>query len=84
MSTWVIAGAIGYAAYRELYRLPPLGANSTYTTVSGFASGGFMADQLQVIYSETFHGAGMINSGPFALLHYGNQTELDVFIKPNY
>jgi hypothetical protein len=47
-------------------------ADPIYTTASGFAGGGFMADQLQVIYSDTFHGAGMINAGPYSILHYVN------------
>jgi poly(3-hydroxybutyrate) depolymerase len=44
--------------------LPSMGANADYTTISGFSSGSFMADQLHVIYSETFKGGAFHAGGP--------------------
>jgi hypothetical protein len=44
MSTWAIIGGVLYASYNVVYRLPPMGADPIYNTVSGFAGGGFMAD----------------------------------------
>lgn len=45
--------------------LPPLGANATQTSVSGLSSGAFMAVQLQVAYSKTVVGAGVVAGGPY-------------------
>jgi hypothetical protein len=42
-----------------------MGADPDYTTVSGFSSGSFMADNLNVIYSSTFKAAGLIAGGPY-------------------
>ncbi|MEU7702941.1 PHB depolymerase family esterase [Streptomyces sp. NPDC039028] len=35
------------------------------TYVSGLSSGGFMANQLHVAYSEVFRGAGIFSAGPY-------------------
>jgi poly(3-hydroxybutyrate) depolymerase len=43
--------------------LPRLDITGVYVT--GVSSGGFMATQLQVAYSATFHGAGIIAAGPY-------------------
>ena len=43
--------------------LPHLDITGVY--VSGVSSGGFMATQLQVAYSATFDGAGIIAAGPY-------------------
>jgi Esterase PHB depolymerase len=43
--------------------LPRLDITGVYTT--GVSSGGFMATQLQVAYSATFDGAGIIAAGPY-------------------
>lgn len=45
--------------------LPRLGAEKNQVTVSGLSSGGFMAVQLHVAYSETFKGAGVVAGGPY-------------------
>jgi poly(3-hydroxybutyrate) depolymerase len=45
--------------------LPALGADAKQTSVSGLSSGAFMAVQLQVAYSNTFIGAGIIAGGPY-------------------
>ncbi|GAA4990242.1 PHB depolymerase family esterase [Kitasatospora paranensis] len=43
--------------------LPHLAITGSYVT--GVSSGGFMASQLQVAYSGTFQGAGVIAAGPY-------------------
>ena len=43
--------------------LPKLNITGVYVT--GVSSGGFMATQLQVAYSATFDGAGIIAAGPY-------------------
>lgn len=45
--------------------LPALGADPASTTVSGFSCGSFMASNLNVVYSETFKGAGLVAGGPY-------------------
>lgn len=41
------------------------GADAGGTTVSGLSSGGFMAVQLQVAYSASIAGAGVVAGGPY-------------------
>jgi len=41
------------------------GLNITGVYVTGVSAGGFMATQLQVAYSATFDGAGVIAAGPY-------------------
>jgi len=45
--------------------LPRLGADSQQTSVSGLSSGAFMAVQLQVAYSGSIVGAGVVAGGPY-------------------
>ena len=46
--------------------LPALVIDTTKTTVSGLSSGAYMAVQMHVAYSATFHtGAGIVAGGPF-------------------
>ena len=46
--------------------LPALVIDGTRTTVSGLSSGAFMAVQMHVAYSSTFHtGAGIVAGGPY-------------------
>ncbi|MFS2294521.1 MAG: hypothetical protein FWJ90_17800, partial [Actinomadura sp.] len=48
---------------------PTSGALGEYdisaTHVSGLSSGGFMANQLHVAYSDVFEGAGIFSAGPY-------------------
>jgi poly(3-hydroxybutyrate) depolymerase len=46
-------------------KLPFLGASKDLTTVSGISSGGYMAVQMHVVYSDMFKGAGIVAGGPF-------------------
>jgi len=50
-------------------------------TVSGFSAGGFMAVQLQVGFSETFGGAGVIAGGPFYCAQANVLTALSACMK---
>jgi len=56
----------GLAAPAEATTPPPLPhLNLTGAYVTGVSSGGFLATQLQVAYSGTFDGAGIIAAGPY-------------------
>ena len=48
--------------------LPHLGADPNNTTVSGLSSGGFMAVQYAVAYSDSTTGAGIIAGGPYGCI----------------
>ncbi len=53
---------------RSIASLGSLGSyniDKTKTTVAGISSGGFMAVQLQVAYSATFHFAAIYAGGPY-------------------
>ena len=45
--------------------LPAYGADPKQTSVSGLSSGAFMAVQLQVAYSASIVGAGVVAGGPY-------------------
>ena len=45
--------------------LPKLGADTAEVTVSGISSGGYMAVQFQVAYSQMVRGAGVLAGGPY-------------------
>lgn len=45
--------------------LPALGADAGQVSVSGLSSGAFMAVQLQVAYSRSIVGAGVVAGGPY-------------------
>lgn len=57
------AGLAGGSAAQAASGLPRLDITGVYVT--GVSSGGFMATQLQVAYSSTFDGAGIIAAGPY-------------------
>ncbi len=46
-------------------KLPAFKVDATQTTVSGLSSGAFMAVQLQVAYSASIQGAGVVAGGPY-------------------
>jgi poly(3-hydroxybutyrate) depolymerase len=59
-------GCVGLATPAQADTAPPLPQlNITADYVTGVSSGGFMATQLQVAYSGTFSGAGIIAAGPY-------------------
>jgi hypothetical protein len=45
--------------------LPALGALSDMTTISGFSSGGYMAHQMHIIFSQYYKGVGIAAGGPY-------------------
>lgn len=45
--------------------LPALGADAAQVSVSGLSSGAFMAVQMQVAYSRSIVGAGVVAGGPY-------------------
>jgi poly(3-hydroxybutyrate) depolymerase len=54
------------AALAHAAPLPALLVDASQTTVSGLSSGGYMAVQMHVAYSATFHaGAGIVAGGPY-------------------
>ena len=63
---------VGLWSYNRNLQLPPMGADQRFTTISGLAGGAQMADLIQVIYSSDFHGAAMINGGPYNSMHYSD------------
>jgi predicted esterase len=61
----VIAGFVTAAEAATPAALPGYGADPHQTSVSGLSSGAFMAVQLQVAYSRSIIGAGVIAGGPY-------------------
>lgn len=58
--------AIGAGVASAAVPLPQLNIDKTQTTVSGLSSGGYMAVQMHVAYSNTFKkGAGIVAGGPY-------------------
>ena len=57
--------ASAFAAAAAPPPLPAYGADAGKTTVSGLSSGAFMAVQLQVAYSASIAGAGVVAGGPY-------------------
>jgi poly(3-hydroxybutyrate) depolymerase len=60
-----LAGHVAAAAVAASPALPAYGADSHHTSVSGLSSGAFMAAQLQVAYSRSIVGAGIVAGGPY-------------------
>jgi predicted esterase len=57
--------ALASPATAEPGPLPAYGADAKQTSVSGLSAGAYMAVQLQVAYSASVIGAGVIAGGPF-------------------
>ncbi|MCU7555314.1 polyhydroxybutyrate depolymerase [Alteromonas sp. ASW11-19] len=45
--------------------VPPLNLDTSQITVSGLSSGGYMANQMHIAYSDWVKGAGIIAAGPY-------------------
>jgi poly(3-hydroxybutyrate) depolymerase len=60
-----LAGAVAAEAQPAPVELAGYGADGGKTTVSGLSSGAFMAVQLQVAYSGSIAGAGIVAGGPY-------------------
>jgi hypothetical protein len=63
--TWLALAVCGPARADSAPPLPALGADASQTSVSGLSSGAFMAVQLQVAYSASIVGAGVVAGGPY-------------------
>ncbi len=57
-----LGGAVGALAAAPL---PALGTDGAAVTVSGISSGGYMAVQFQVAFSQLVKGAGVLAAGPY-------------------
>ena len=62
-AAWALGLGLHAAAAAEA--LPSLAVDRSGVTVSGLSSGGYMAVQLQVAYSASFHGVAAIAAGPY-------------------
>lgn len=62
--------------------LPTLTLDAEETTVSGLSSGGFMAVQLQVAYSLSIAGAGVVAGGPYNCADHSIWRALHVCMSP--
>mmetsp|Transcript_9974 Transcript_9974/g.28040 ORF Transcript_9974/g.28040 Transcript_9974/m.28040 type:complete len:349 (+) Transcript_9974:66-1112(+) len=65
--TWVMAG-VGSARKGDLLSASRLGSynvDTNLTSVSGISSGGYMAVQMHVAFSESIMGAGVFAAGPY-------------------
>ncbi|HZR03731.1 MAG TPA: PHB depolymerase family esterase [Burkholderiales bacterium] len=56
---------VGASALAASPPLPAFGADPAQTSVSGLSSGAFMAVQLQVAYSRSIVGSGIVAGGPY-------------------
>ena len=65
VTSLVLASAVAFSAIAAPSQLPALGASPRQTSVSGLSAGAFMAVQLQVAYSRSIVGAGVIAGGPY-------------------
>src|SRR5882724_8023369 len=61
----LLAGLFASLAAAAPAGLPAYGADPKQTSVSGLSSGAYMAVQLQVAYSASIIGAGVIAGGPY-------------------
>ena len=61
VAAFLLAGAMAAASAD----LPAYAADTKQTTVSGLSAGAFMAVQLQIAYSASIVGAGMVAGGPY-------------------
>ena len=46
-------------------QVPPLQLDVEHITVSGLSSGGYMANQMHIAYSDWITGAGILAAGPY-------------------
>ncbi|MGW1915767.1 extracellular catalytic domain type 2 short-chain-length polyhydroxyalkanoate depolymerase [Streptomyces sp. NPDC002076] len=65
LGTAAALATLGLSAPAEAAAPPLPDLDITGTYVTGVSSGGFMATQLQVAYSGTFDGAGIVAAGPY-------------------
>ena len=61
----LLLGGLLCAGVQAADKLPSFKIDATQTSVSGLSSGAFMAVQLQVAYSASIKGAGVVAGGPY-------------------
>lgn len=61
----LLLGGLLCAVVQAADKLPSFKVDPTQTSVSGLSSGAFMAVQLQVAYSASIKGAGVVAGGPY-------------------
>jgi poly(3-hydroxybutyrate) depolymerase len=77
-SGWALAVVSASITCAAADKLPALGADAKQTSVSGLSSGAFMAVQLQVAYSNSVMGAGIIAGGPYYCAAAGQLTFVEI------
>ena len=65
LASFVLAGLFAGPTVAAPDSLPAYGADIQQTSVSGLSSGAFMAVQLQVAYSNSIIGSGVVAGGPY-------------------
>jgi poly(3-hydroxybutyrate) depolymerase len=65
LGTALLLGAALCASAQAADPLPAFKVDAAETSVSGLSSGAFMAVQLQVAYSASIQGAGIVAGGPY-------------------
>jgi poly(3-hydroxybutyrate) depolymerase len=65
LASLVLAGLVASPTVAAPPNLPAYGADPRQTSVSGLSSGAFMAVQLQVAYSRSIIGAGVVAGGSY-------------------
>ena len=51
----------------DIIRLPELSANPWTITTSGCSSGGYMSQQMHIIFSKHIKGSSSVGSGPYMM-----------------
>jgi poly(3-hydroxybutyrate) depolymerase len=78
LTTLVLACLVAGSAHAAAPSLQGYGANPQMNSVSGLSSGGFMAVQLQVAYSKSIIGAGIVAGGPYYCAAEGKLTYVPI------
>ena len=63
--TMAVLALLSESAFSAPPALPALNADLSQTSISGLSSGGFMAAQFEVAFSNSLVGAGIVAGGPF-------------------
>ena len=78
IATLALAYLAAGSAHAATPNLQAYGANPRMNSVSGLSSGGFMAVQLQVAYSKSIIGAGVVAGGPYYCAAGGKLTYVSI------
>ncbi|MFC3095996.1 polyhydroxybutyrate depolymerase [Alteromonas sediminis] len=72
-----LSAALLLAASSANAEVPPLSLDTDHITVSGLSSGGYMATQMHLAYSDWVSGAGIIAAGPYYCAQNAITTALE-------